>query len=223
MQAWRLVESSTVRLEKISRDFSTVITCANNFVKNINEQLSDLDVDILIEEALPQSKRKIKTKIPFDESNIDDTVIRSSEERWEVDVHNVIMDSVVSSIKDRFESHKQLYKDFSCLDPRRFQEFSQGSGVPDKAFDALCEKLGSHVDPALLRLQLTDFVASFQSMSKSLAEEYEGVSEVVGENENENESDFESSTKKTCRCCVCAHSNCFISFPFTARPTQNFI
>ena len=48
LQAWRLVES-TVRLEKISRDFSTVITCASNFVKNINEQLSDLDVDILID------------------------------------------------------------------------------------------------------------------------------------------------------------------------------
>ena len=37
-------------------------------------------------------------------------------------------------------------------------------------------------------------------MSKSLAEEYEGVSEVVGVNENE--SYFESGTKKTCRCCV---------------------
>ena len=61
------------------------------------------------------------------------------------------------------------------------------------------KKLGSHVDSALLRLQLTDFVASFQSMSKSLAEEYEGVSEVVGvnenENENKNESYFESGTK----------------------------
>ena len=116
------------------------------------------------------------------------------------------MDSVVSSINDRFKSHKQLYKDFSCLDPRRFQEISQSSAVPDKAFDALCKKLGSHVDSAVLRLQLTDSVASFQSMSKSLAEEYEGVSEVVGvnenENENENESYFESGTKKTCRCCV---------------------
>ena len=39
-------------------------------------------------------------------------------------------------------------------------------------------------------------------MSKSLAEEYEGVPEVVGVNENENESYFESGTKKTCRCCV---------------------
>ena len=94
------------------------------------------------------------------------------------------MDSVVSSISDRFKSHKQLYTDFSCLDPRRFQEISQSSAVPDKAFNALCKKLGSHVDSALLRLQLTDFVAPFQSMSKSLAEEYEGVSEVVGVNEN---------------------------------------
>ena len=99
---------------------------------------------IYSEEALPQFKRRVKTKIPFDESNIDDTVIRSSEERWEVDVHNVIMDSVVSSINDRFKFHKQLYKDFSCLDPRRFQEISQSSAVPDKAFDALCKKLGSH-------------------------------------------------------------------------------
>ena len=160
--------------------FSTVITCTNNFVKDVNEQLSDLDVDILIEETLPHSKRKNKTKIPFDESNIDVTVIRRSEGRWNVDVHNVIMDSVVSSIKDRFESHKKLYKEFPCLDPRRFQEFSQSSGVPDEAFDASCEKLGFHVDPALLRLQLMDFVASFQSMSKSLSEEYEGFSEVVG-------------------------------------------
>ena len=71
------------------------------------------------------------------------TVIRSCEGRWEVDVHDVIMDSVVSSIKDRFESHKKLCKDFSCSDPRRFQEFSQSSGVPDKAFDALCEYLAS--------------------------------------------------------------------------------
>lgn len=39
---------------------------------------------------------------------------------FEVNVYNVIFDSVIQSIELRFEKHKDLFADFNCLGPNNF-------------------------------------------------------------------------------------------------------
>ena len=56
LQAWRMVESAIEKLERISRDFSTVLKVATQFAKNANNQLASLNSDVEVEESLP-SKR----------------------------------------------------------------------------------------------------------------------------------------------------------------------
>jgi len=36
---------------------------------------------------------------------------------FEVNVCNVIFDSVIQSIESQFERHKELFADFNCLNP----------------------------------------------------------------------------------------------------------
>ena len=45
-----------------------------------------------------------------------------SMKKFEVDVHNRILDQVVQSLHRRFARHKKLYADLSYFDPKRFPE-----------------------------------------------------------------------------------------------------
>ena len=42
--------------------------------------------------------------------------------KFEVDVHNRILDQVVQSLHRRFATHKKLYADLSYFDLKRFSE-----------------------------------------------------------------------------------------------------
>jgi hypothetical protein len=46
LQAWRMVESAIEKLERISRDFSTVLRVATQFAENANNQLASLNSDV---------------------------------------------------------------------------------------------------------------------------------------------------------------------------------
>jgi hypothetical protein len=52
---------------------------------------------------------------------------------FEVNVCNVIFDSVIQSIELRFEKHKDLYADFNCLDTINF--FTEGKQLPRLGFE----------------------------------------------------------------------------------------
>ena len=85
MQAWRMVESVTERLQKISRDFENALKIAINFLKKANMKLTEFEVDVMVEECLP-AKRARKQKLPCDESPGDDPGSSGPYETFKVEV-----------------------------------------------------------------------------------------------------------------------------------------
>ena len=127
LQAWRMVETDTERLKIISRDFQEIHQKAIRFADSANMILQDKAKD---------DHMIIRVVATFPEKRTASKVV-SAVKKYEIDVHNTIMDQLVSSMKMRFLQHGNLYKDFSCLDLRRFCDFKK-TGVPDKALKKLC-------------------------------------------------------------------------------------
>ena len=81
-------------------------------------------------------------------------------EKFEVDVHNRILDQVVQSLHRRFATHKKLYADLSYFDPKRFSE-TVLHRIPISAVNMICNLLPTkssdfHVQQDL-RQELLDF------------------------------------------------------------------
>ena len=60
--------------------------------------------------------------------------------KFEVDIHNRILDQVVQSLHRRFATHKKLYADLSYFDPKRFSEIVL-HGIPISAVNMMCNLL----------------------------------------------------------------------------------
>ena len=162
------------------------------FAKNANNQLASLNSDVEVEESLP-SKRIRRRKLPFGETDDSDTL--DGNEKYQMEVYNVVMDQVVTSIKSRFADHEKLYQDFAVLDPRRFDECSR-VGLPQSAFESICQKLGKHVDPVKLREQLVDFHHSFPRLVNTLPEALRSSDEGnIDEESEDSETDPDSRDK----------------------------
>ena len=168
LQSWRMVESALGKLEGISRYFSTVLEVATQFATNSNSRLASLNCHVEVEESLP-SKRIRRKKLPFGETDDGNNSTHNGIETYQVEIYNVVMDQVVTSINCRFVEHEKLYQGFAVLDPCRFDECRE-AGLPQKAFESICQTLGKHVDPVKLREQLLDFYHSFPKLVKTLPE-----------------------------------------------------
>ncbi|CAB4006246.1 Hypothetical predicted protein, partial [Paramuricea clavata] len=118
-----MVQSAIGKLEMISRDFPTVLNIATQFAKKAKSKRASFDTDVAVEESLPSeaTKRIPKRKLYFCEK--DDTRTLDAHEDYQVNVFNVVKDQIVTSTNSRFENQKNFTKIFSCLDPRRFDEF----------------------------------------------------------------------------------------------------
>lgn len=89
---------------------------------------------------LPNIRKKKKKLLPGEISS--DTVHDDPLKKFEIDVHNSILDKVVESIKKGFIKHRKLYNDLSCLSPSYFSYIVK-NGLPNHALTTLYEKLKS--------------------------------------------------------------------------------
>ena len=93
--------------------------------------------------------------------------------KFEVDVHNRILDQVVQSLHRRFATHKKLYADLSYFDPKRFFE-TVIHGIPISAVNIICNLLlnKSSDSPVQqgLRHKLLDFASKRLKLKKILPE-----------------------------------------------------
>ena len=119
LQSWRMVESAVEKLEGISRDFSTVLEVATQHATNSNSRLASLNCHVEVEESLP-SKRIRRKKLPFGETDDGNNSTQNGIETYQVEIYNVVMDQIVTSIKSRFVEHEKLYQDFAVLGPSPF-------------------------------------------------------------------------------------------------------
>ena len=99
-----LAYNNNSKLQKVSRDSKNMRKKATDFCAILDELL--INTEIETEKKLPV-KRRIQDPLG----------------------NNVIIDCVLDNTKKRITNHKELHKDFSCLDPRHFSEFKD-CGLP---------------------------------------------------------------------------------------------
>ena len=139
LQAWRMVESSTNCLQRISRGFHTLHDRAVKFCNDINRSFSLQtceEQDIIEVSTSLQEKRIRRRKAQADEER-DEGIVASPLERYRIEVLCTFMDKVVGSLRQRFLQQGDLYRDFAFLDPRRFAEF-RSKEIPKNMLSTLC-------------------------------------------------------------------------------------
>ena len=89
--------------------------------------------------------------------------------KFEVDVHNRILDQVVQSLHRRFASHKKLYADLSYFDLKRFSE-TVLHGILISAVNMICSLLPNKSSDFSvqqdLRQELLDFASKWPELKK---------------------------------------------------------
>lgn len=194
LKSQQLVTSANSRLQNIQRNFDVIKIAADNFVHWVNEQFSLKDLDIEAQYQLPTKRKRIVKRMVGElipDQPIDDAIAR-----FEVEVYNAIMDTIVESMNTRFDKNKDLYFDLSFLSPAAFPAIKNGK-LPDVAFHVLSNKLVK-IDPNitidLLQKELIHFAHSWENLKKSAEEEAVYFKE---EDFTDSDSDSDSSDERS--------------------------
>ncbi|CAI6362566.1 unnamed protein product [Macrosiphum euphorbiae] len=214
--AQNLVDGALEHLKKVQRNMEWIKLSAESFVIWANTEL-DLqfngDSPITVNEILPNIRTRKKKMLPGEISN--DMVHEHPLKKFEIEVHNRILDIVVESINKRFIKHRKLYNDLSCLSPSYFSYIIQ-NGLPDQALTTLCDKLkslNSNITYNGLKDELIHFAKNWDKLKKSLAESF--ATSYSLELTQDEEDDIESQmnpesqniTCKSCKnCVVCCYN-----------------
>ena len=171
LQAWRMVESSTNCLQRISRDFHTlhdrVVKFCNDIKRSFSLQTCE-EQDIIEVSTSLQEKRIRRRKAQADKER-DEGKVASPLERYRVEVFYAVMNKVVGSFRQRFLQQGGLYRDFAFLDPRRFAEF-RSKEIPKNMLSTLCAISGLKVEREVVKEQLVSFFDSFPRLAMTLAD-----------------------------------------------------
>ena len=84
--------------------------------------------------TLPEKRVRKKKRMPGEV--LDDEPVASSDAAFEVNVHNVILDTVAGNMDRRFSANAKLASDFACLDPKNFPEIKI-NGLPNSALQEI--------------------------------------------------------------------------------------
>ena len=124
LQAWRMVETSTNCLQRISRDFHTVHDRVVKFCNGVNRILSlqTSEVQEILEVSTSLLNKQAKRRKAHADEERDEEVISSHLEQYRIEAFCAIMDEAVGSLCRQFLQQGDLYQDFALLDLRRFAE-----------------------------------------------------------------------------------------------------
>lgn len=112
------------------------------------------------------------------------------------------MDAVLTSIRNRFSSHEELYKQISCFEPNRFNEILASSQNVDLR---IITSAIPEIDTLALREELLSFASIYKHLKQGLLENSDNSEDESDdlESDDENTKVAESSVKKTaCKNCV---------------------
>ena len=151
-----MVEAAKKDFQQIHREFAMVVNKTDHFVEHVNKVLEERGCDVLIESSFP-AKRVRKSK-----NETLDECLSDSMKKFEVDVHNRILDQVVQSLQRRFSTHKKLYADLSYFDSKRFSK-TVFHGIPISPVNTTCNLLpNKSLDSSVqqdLRQELLNFAS----------------------------------------------------------------
>jgi len=161
--AFQMVNQTLNSLKNINRDFTCIKQAADSFIRWANNKLDKIEkTSIQISDSLAPNRQRKKTKQFAYEST--DDLIMNPLKSFEVNVYNVIFDSVIQSIELRFEKHKELFADFNCLDPNNF--YTNGC-LPEDALKNIFTKIEPfqiNLSYEQLRLEYIDFVSKWDKL-----------------------------------------------------------
>ncbi|KAL4119014.1 hypothetical protein QTP88_011887 [Uroleucon formosanum] len=161
------------------------------------------DATFRVEEDFKETR--IKRKPKFHDEIINDTPYDCSKKKYEINVYNITLDTVIESLENRFSKHKEMYIDFEWLHPTNFKLINN---LPENAMNKIAELLtdfSPNIDKKILQEQLIDFAGKWDSLSKTLLEEYSCMTLDLEKDDEEEESKLAKEHlvhKKTCKNCI---------------------
>lgn len=203
LSAHRMVIATHESLKTIARDFISVKAAADKFVnwtnENIEQRMEGTDTEV--EAALPPKRAK-KKKSRVGEMAEDESLI-DAERAYEVNVHNIILDTAIEAIHRRFMTHGTLFADLAWLDPRNFHRIRDTS-LPSNALQDLSKcliKFDSRATVENLQLELKCLAGQWSKLKASHLDEYKTRTVEDRSAGQEEETDIVNKSCASCKDC----------------------
>ncbi|KAJ8270536.1 hypothetical protein GJAV_G00116060 [Gymnothorax javanicus] len=203
LSAHRMVTTTQESLKSIARDFSSVKSAADTFVKWANEQLEEREdnTDMEVEAALPAKRAKKRKSRAGEMAQVEVPI--NAEKAYEVKVHNIILDTAIEAIHRRFATHGTLLTDLAWLDPRKFDQVRTIT-LPSNALQNLNTcllKFDSRATVNNLQSELKSFAGQWDRLKASHVDEYKTRTAEDGSEEGQEESEIVTKSCGSCKNC----------------------
>lgn len=202
-----MISGAIKDLRYIQRDMNGVIAITIQFIDTISKKLETMeikDLDIAFETELPLIRSR-KRKLLSDEGNNDDP-ITDPITTFTVEVHNVILDNIITSMEKKFLKNLSLYTDLACLFPTNFRDLNK-SNFPPNALTKFANKI-KQFDKSISRdgllNELYSFYSNWHELKKSVPESYK----VANYDDLQYEDNVEIKTTQISHCVL--YMNCSI-------------
>jgi len=187
--AHRFATSTQDNLKKYARDFKGG--------KDSNRRICAMgqcETDAEVEHALPNRRPKKTKKMPGELS--DDTTISDADSKYEVQVHNVILGTIIESISRRFAKNRELYTDFAMLDPQNFNDL-KCTQCPERKLI----RHDSRATPEALQGELLSLATHWDKLKVSVRKEYLTKMRIEDGDDEQNPDEESDVVNKTCQSC----------------------
>jgi len=178
IKSQELVNKALHNLKQIQRGMKDVKSEADKFITIIEETFEDKhNMDVLIEKEFPKIRCRHKKKMA-DEMTSDQPIL-DAEEKFTVEVHNIIFDKTISCMEERFSSNKKLYCDLAWLSPNNFKDLHDKEIPFDTLFELskVLKKFDDKLTHAKLVDEMLNFSSSWDQLKRTVPEYYEKSSE----------------------------------------------
>ncbi|XP_065672781.1 uncharacterized protein LOC136090307 [Hydra vulgaris] len=138
IKAFEMVKVTISEIQTQLRNFDQVKVAADHFINVSATILDEKECDCVIQTDLLMVRKRIRKVMAGELAN--DDPLTDPLKKFEVEVHNGILDTVLRSLSTRFASHGELYSDMSCFDPNGFSELLE-CNIPKKAL----QKISCHI------------------------------------------------------------------------------
>lgn len=202
----RMVEDLLKNMNILRNDFQTCHAAAKQFIEWANDKLEKTEVDLILEGSFPV-KRQRQKKCMVGERCQDEAVSTTTPTRkYEIDVYNVIMDSVINNLERRLDRSSTLYADLSLLHPRNFNQLPSCTGAMEEVSKHL-QQFDKEATAEQLRTELQSIAGQWSTLKQSLGDAYSACFDQNDSDSSESESGQDttaipcSSSTASCKSC----------------------
>lgn len=159
----------------------------------------------------------------------EDKPIANADMDYKINIHNVVLGTVVESIHCRYAANAVLCADVSCRNPKHFPEIRE-KGLPKTAMKELSKCLlefDEHATVEALKAELSSLAQQWERLKQSALEEYNTRATTASDESGEGFEDPDESVElvsrscSTCKNCpICCYLGLGYKFLFTLSIPQ---